>query len=100
MEPVSSARGAGPEGKGFPVLAPPVPCGEVANCSVARSVAMKRRPITTRVSMSTTRFGVSCIGNRVRNLPGYARGETHRPVRLQVGWEKDGEGNPADPSQA
>jgi hypothetical protein len=27
-------------------------------------------------------------------------GEERRPVRLEVGWEKDGEGKPADPSQA
>src|SRR5215470_5288564 len=27
-------------------------------------------------------------------------GEERRPVRLKVGWEKDGEGKPADPSQA
>jgi hypothetical protein len=27
-------------------------------------------------------------------------GEARRPVRLEVGWEKDGEGKPADPSQA
>ena len=43
----------------------------------------------------------NCIGSHARKLlPGFALGEQRRPVRLQVGWEKDGEGNPADPSQA
>ena len=101
MERASSARGVAPEGKGFPALARTAPWAGAASCSAARSVAMRSRPISMPASMCITPSGVSSIGNHTRKLlPGSVLGEDIRPVRLEVGWEKDGEGTPSDPSQA
>jgi hypothetical protein len=44
--------------------------------------------------MCITASSVNGIGSRARNRA------AERPVRLQVGWEKAGEGNPTDPAQA
>ena len=44
--------------------------------------------------MCITASSVSFIGSRENSRA------AKRPVRLQVGWEKAGEGNPADPAQA
>src|SRR6266516_5240527 len=44
--------------------------------------------------MCITASSVSFIGSRAQ------RRAAERPVRLQVGWEKAGEGNPDDPAQA
>ena len=54
-----------------------------------------------RVSMSITHSGKKGIGLRGKSLLGRSfLDEEERPVRLEVGWEKDGEGKPVDPSQA
>src|SRR6266851_3121297 len=101
MEPANTAAGVEPEEKGFLVLGKAAPFIGVASCSAARSVAMKRRPISTRASMCITPSGRNGIGNLARSpLRRSLRGEERRPIRLEVGWEKDGEGKPADPSQA
>ncbi len=44
--------------------------------------------------MCITVSSVNFIGSREHKKA------AERPVRLQVGWEKAGEGNPCDPAQA
>ena len=96
MGQANTVRDVEPGEKGFHNLAQPASLGVGANCFNVgiRNATTSCMLTLTHQSTCITVFIRKCTGNHV------SQDLVERPVRLDVGREKPGEGNPDDPGQA